>query len=616
MKAMNWDQIQGDWKQFSGKVKEKWGKLTDNELTTTSGKREQLIGVLQERYGYAPVAESTPELPSMQQRLSVCGLLQGTFRQPVNRRRSRQRPIIESLEVRLLPAVGFQLLKDINDEPNRDFVFTQASIVSGETLFVSGFTRTLGTELWKSDGTVEGTVLVKDIVVGGFESKPSQFARSDSLSTDVPVGIFFLARDSEQTYALWKSDGSQEGTTLVYQFATRNEDDIRHLTSVNGRLFFTLSDVLRGNRELWISDGTAAGTRMVTDLEASYSGSDPQELVDVNGILYFTADVTGSGRELWKSDGTEAGTVLVKDIYPGGLGSFRYGSTPTGLVAGNGMFYFFATNSTNGRELWKSDGTEAGTVMVKDIVPGSASSQPTLTPWTRFDGTDLYFSADDSVHGQELWKSDGTTAGTSLVKDIRPGNSGSNPARLTSVDGTLFFSADDGVHGGELWQSDGTELRTTLVHDTYPGILSSNPRPISAVNGQLMFAANDGVHGSELWTSDGTATGTRLVLDIMQGSQSSGISIFNVLGGKLTFVASDGVHASQLWISDGTATGTSMLRNIPPGSGSSDPSMPVDLNGQGIFTATNGQRRLQLWKTDGTPERTSATYSNSAVETP
>ena len=49
---MNWDQITGNWKQFTGKVKEKWGKLTDDDLTTVAGKRDQLLGVLQQRYGY------------------------------------------------------------------------------------------------------------------------------------------------------------------------------------------------------------------------------------------------------------------------------------------------------------------------------------------------------------------------------------------------------------------------------------------------------------------------------------------------------------------------------------------------------------------------------------
>lgn len=50
---MDWDRVEGNWKQFKGKVKEQWGKLTDDDLDTIAGKREQLEGKLQERYGYA-----------------------------------------------------------------------------------------------------------------------------------------------------------------------------------------------------------------------------------------------------------------------------------------------------------------------------------------------------------------------------------------------------------------------------------------------------------------------------------------------------------------------------------------------------------------------------------
>ena len=102
------------------------------------------------------------------------------------------------------------------------------------------------------------------------------------------------------------------------------------------------------------------------------------------------------------------------------------------------------TTACTAQELWKSDGTAAGTVLVKDINPGSASSEPSNL--TNVNGT-LFFTADDGAHGIELWKSDGTAAGTVLVKDINPGSAGSDPPRLTNVNGTLFFSANDGTHG-------------------------------------------------------------------------------------------------------------------------------------------------------------------------
>ena len=119
--------------------------------------------------------------------------------------------------------------------------------------------------------------------------------------------------------------------------------------------------------------------------------------------------------------------------------------------------------STIGVELWKSDGTEVGTFMVKDINPKGDSNPG---PLINLNGT-LYFSADDGSHGRELWRSDGTEQGTYLFKEINtdPNSGASDPADLATVNGALFFTADDGIHGRELWKSDGTEAGTVMVKD-------------------------------------------------------------------------------------------------------------------------------------------------------
>jgi ELWxxDGT repeat protein len=273
---------------------------------------------------------------------------------------------------------------------------------------------------------------------------------------------------------------------------------------VGGTLFFVANDGLTG-LELWKSDGSEAGTVLVKDINPNSSygypvGSRPYELTAVGGTLFFTADDGVHGQELWKSDGTEAGTVLVKDINPD---TNPFGPRPNGLAAVGGTLFFAANDGEHGTELWKSDGTEAGTVLVKDINPNSAygyavGSYPHYL--TDVGGT-LFFAANDGTNSLELWKSDGTEAGTVLVKDINPGggNNGSGPKDLTAVNGTLYFSAFVPDTGIELWKSDGTADGTVLVADINPGRAFSSPHALAFVNGALYFAANDGRNGIEPW---------------------------------------------------------------------------------------------------------------------
>jgi ELWxxDGT repeat protein len=187
----------------------------------------------------------------------------------------------------------------------------------------------------------------------------------------------------------------------------------------------------------------------------------------------------------------------VKDIRPG-----SYSSTPAHLANLNGTLFFAADDGILGHELWKSDGTAEGTVLVKDIRPGGNSEPADLT---NVNGT-LFFMANDGILGHELWKSDGTAEGTVLVKNINPGSGSSIPhtfsTSLTNVNGTLFFGASEGVFGRELWRSDGAEAGTVLVKDINSGTESSiHPHflPLMNVNGTLFVSANNGTLGEELW---------------------------------------------------------------------------------------------------------------------
>jgi ELWxxDGT repeat protein len=259
---------------------------------------------------------------------------------------------------------------------------------------------------------------------------------------------------------------------------------------------------------------------LLKDINSGSGDSDPDAYatpVVMNDIVYFVADNGINGDELWKSDGTATGTVMVKDIFPGLQASF-----PQLLTVMNGFVYFRANNGALGVELWRSDGTAAGTTMIKDIFPGfKTSSDPTsLTVF----GNTLYFAATngETANGKELWKTDGTSAGTVMVRDIYPGINGSNPANLHISYDKLYFMANDGFKGPELWTSDGTSAGTTLVKDFETGSIGSSPKILVEANGKIFVVATTSVYGKELWVSKGTIApapplNNSLVKEILSG---------------------------------------------------------------------------------------------------
>jgi ELWxxDGT repeat protein len=296
-----------------------------------------------------------------------------------------------------------------------------------------------GIEPWTSDGTPEGTVLLVDAWPGSQSGSPYDFTR-------VGDSTYFTAiRPNVGGCELWRTDGTASGTQIVSTTAR----DPRQLTDANGRLFFVGTDPVLGE-SLWTIDGVDAGARMVKDVrpdDESYMWA----LTNVSGTLYFTnLDLWTSEWELWKSDGTEDGTVLVATLTP----TPEDGSDePFWLTNLNGTLFFTQYDPQHGAELWKSDGTPSGTVMVADLFPGSVSSNP----WSlaNVNGT-LYFSARDSQGSQRVWSSDGTAAGTTQV-DFAPGDEGTTVGFPSFVQsgGIWYFTATHPVHGTELYRLDG-----------------------------------------------------------------------------------------------------------------------------------------------------------------
>ncbi len=405
----------------------------------------------------------------------------------------------------------------------------------------------------------------------------------------------FDSSDFSYREALWKSDGTDAGTVLVKQIFPGGSSGLKQFFNVNGTLFFQANDGIHGY-ELWKSDGTEAGTVLVKDIWPGPNGSDLTLGVVYNGNLYFNATAGPPyNYELWKSDGTEAGTVMVKDINPGdGHGD------PKNFAVSNGMVYFSAVTALNGRELWKTDGTEAGTVLVKDINTGASNAgYAGIGNVTDVNGT-LFFTVTNSVisgttyTGYQVWKSNGTTAGTVPVK-LNTYLSPPAPTWFTNVNGTLFFSALSAANGMELWKSDGTDAGTVVVGDNL--VASSSPAYITNVNGTVFFSRYvNASTGTELWKTNGTDVGTVMVKDINPGPGSSTPTYLANVNGTLFFWADDGTNGIELWKSDGTESGTVLVQDFYTGFTSSAPFPLVNVNGTWFFHAIPG-----LWKLETGP---------------
>lgn len=318
-----------------------------------------------------------------------------------------------------------------------------------------------------------------------------------------------------------------------------------------------------------------------------------------NGALYFSADDGIRGSELWKTDGTAAGTVLLKDI---NVGSDRDSSSPGWFTEYAGALVFSAVGA-DGDELWKTDGTADGTVMIRDINPGEDSSSPSDLVVFQ---DEIYFSASDRPDNTELWKSDGTRNGTVLVKDIRTGDHSSDPGNYSGFfefDGDLYFNARDNTTGVELWRSDGTPDGTELVLDADPDG-SSWPTNFVRFRGDLYFTAE--VFSSEfdtflthLFRVNGDTKQAELAfempIDLLEGVL--------VVGDQMYFSGLSEDFGFEPHRTDGTTT--TLLRDIMPGNRDSTPRNFFEHNGKVYFAAGDSRdpesEKLiyNLWVTDG-----------------
>lgn len=488
---------------------------------------------------------------------------------------------------------GTTLIKDINPGTLNTTFSTVYFNVYGGKLYFTATTNDLGSEPWVSDGTEAGTFNLKDIYPGASASSSGYFIEFQSK-------VYFTSSDITMGAEIYVTDGTTAGTTLFKDINTASSSNPSFLTSFGDKFLMSAITIDYG-RELFISDGTAAGTTMIKDINPGGLSSSPSAFFVDGNKVYFSAFDDVNGTELWVTDGTTDGTQLLKNINPDASSS-----TPGSFIKLGSKIIFAATTDLEGRELWVTDGTTDGTTMIKDHFPGATGSSPS---YLTVMGDYVYFYANNGTTGYELFRTDGTSAGTTLVKDIIAGSSNGSPVYLTVLGGNKILfrgttSTTTGT-GAELWISDGTTAGTTLLKDINPGGTSSSPTSLKLLNDKVIFSATTPAEGSELWVSDGTTGGTTLLKDIRPGAAGSSISQMVVIGNKLYFQANDGTNGTELWVTDGTSPGTQLVKNIAPGGASSGPYLFTDIgNGIVAFRAQDGVNGWELWRTDGTAANT------------
>lgn len=421
---------------------------------------------------------------------------------------------------------GTEIVIDLNPGTPNGFPDSMAAL--GGALYFNGFDNPdfLGSEVWRSDGTASGTTLLAntypDLSGGGTFGPPlpGNFTALEETT------ILFTALDPDGGLEPWKTDGTAEGTRRILDLHPGAEWSIPiEFTALRNVAYFAADDSLiirHGfpvyNRELFRTDGTAEGTYRVKDIFAGPDPSTPTDFIRYNHFVFFRADDGIHGTELWRTDGTDVGTLMVADLNPG-LGS-SFMQEP--ILA---RFRPDQTSATGDR-------SEVKTVMV--------------------------FQADDGTHGIELLKSDGTEEGTALIKDINPAGD-SFPFGMTVYKGHVYFSADDGVHGSEVWVTDGTEAGTGLFAEINPGALRSSPLSFTVAGGLLFFVAivPDDAHftvRTQLWVTDGTSEGTEMVYEEPGNSFGYAIDNLTAVGNKLFFTAPNSVD------SDGFSTDIELFK--------------------------------------------------------
>lgn len=433
-------------------------------------------------------------------------------------------------------ALEATLVADVNQEPE---LYAFEGVALGNELYFAN-KDALGSELWTSDGSPEGTARLIDIRAGEEGSAPDDFLKTSDL-------VYFTADDGDHGRQLWRSDGTPKGTFLLTTNIITGGRLLPRSFQVVGRILFFVVEDERGSLgtgRLWMSDGTVEGTVPFFETHSLPSGTVAAMPTVFNGLLFVGVMGSAETRGLWKTDGTLEGTSKVETFWFPWRAELR--SHPGSVT--------FSAKATPGGsfELWQTDGTPEGTSTTQEALDSFNSNQRL--------GDYYYFSKQTPGEGYELWRTNGTRDEGSLFLDIESGEQGSSPEGFVHVGSSIFFTATTAALGQELWVTDGTLVGTHPIDDFAAGTSSSLARSLIGGDELLYFIAAGADGRSFLRRIDTRDWSKHSVLELPLSNYGSNLTQLGIVDGEV-ILANAWWGGAELWRSDGTTANTKQIQD-------------------------------------------------------